>query len=789
MKASILVVGGVVMSLVSHPALAAGLSSAPNSPEANVGASDDAPHVSSDGEDIIVTARKREESLQGVPLAVTAITGEGLNRASVRELRDLSAVVPNLAIASSNLDPSAVVFTIRGQSQTNSALLSIDNAVGVYFEGVNSPRNTGLRAGLVDIQRVEVLRGPQGTLYGRNTTGGAVSIVYRDPTEDLGGSIQAGVGTYGAWNLLGVLNVPLSQDFGVRLVAQHSEHGPYGRKTLTGDGVGAGETTYFRAKAKFDNGVFSMGVTGEYWRYDNSGMLIKLAGLVPATATTPAGGPALNEVARVMFGLAPTATPTLAQRTAASDELAKYVLAGRYYKDIYANAPLDTTSKGHNITVNLQYIFSDFLSIQSISGYRFFEKSSRQDTDGTPYALLQNNSTTPYDKFYSQEVQFLGGNDIVNFVVGGYYSYENGQDLNFSTANAYSSNGNVTTTDALVTNSSIAAFAQGTWKFADKWSATLGARWTRETKKIVNRNRTSAGCGVPAALQDTPGVCAATFNNSYSDPSWLASLEYKANPDLLVYAKVSHAFRGGAQQERAISPPGSTPILASFQPVAPEKLTEYELGLKGDFFDRRLRFNVAAFYDDFTDVQRQATIAVVSGTGVVSNPSLLTNAASARLWGIEAEANLQLSENIRLRGTLGYLNAKYSRFVDAILGDRSGEDWPSPSLTYQIGATVTQPTAVGALTFDIAFNGQSKWNLSPSGRLRDQTTQSPYGLLNARISLDIDAWDAQVAIFGRNLTNTHYASAGVGVESLGFNSYLLGEPRVLGIQLTKKFGR
>lgn len=162
--------------------------------------------AASQDSDIIVTARRVEENLQDVPLAVSAVSGASLQRQAIREVKDLSSTIPNLIVMRTNAGGSTILFSIRGQQQVNSGLLFIDPAVGVYVDGLNVPRSTGLRSGLVDIQRVEVLRGPQGTLYGRNTTGGAVGILTDDPKPEFGASIQASYGNFNAWSLLGVLN-------------------------------------------------------------------------------------------------------------------------------------------------------------------------------------------------------------------------------------------------------------------------------------------------------------------------------------------------------------------------------------------------------------------------------------------------------------------------------------------------------------------------------------------------------------------------------------------------------
>jgi len=776
-------------------------------------------------DEVVVTARRVEERLQEIPLAVSAVSGAALQRQAVQEIKDLSATVPNLSISSANAGGSAVVIGIRGQIQPNTGLLYVDPAVGIYVDGLNLPRNTGLRSGLVDIQRVEVLRGPQGTLYGRNTTGGAVSVITQDPRTEFGGSFQASYGNYNAWNVLGVLNLPVADGLSLRLVGQHGEHDPYGKQIATGVGLYDEKNTYLRAKLRYDRGErFRASVTADYFRYRSSGPIVHLAGLTPASTDTRFSG----RVANVPGAVAPTPTNptgtgtyavaggtatnivrlhrglplTPAGLDAASAILASNVRRGPnaapvdFYDSLGTSSSLgknNSNSSGGSVVASLEYDLAKDLTLRSISGWRRYDRDEFFDIDSTPFPLLESGGGTPFDNFYSQEVQLLGSGDNLKWVVGGYYSYERGLDLTPGAVAQPPGASPVSIADGLSRSTSKAVFGQASYSITEALTATVGARYTEDTRKIRNRNRNNANaCLLPLSLLNDPdgpittradgtvGPCGANLSAKFDAPSWLASLDYQINTDALVYGKVARGFRGGGHQGRANTPT----IISSFQPFRPETVTEYEVGLKSQLMGGRTIFNVAAFYDDYQDVQRTVTLINPAGFAY----TITSNAATARLYGVEAESSWRVTDALSLNGSLGYLNAKYKTFTDAVLGDRSAEQWPAPTWNYSLSAHYLQPTDFGHVDVTLQWAGRSAVNLQPQGLRRAQNIQKGYGLLNGTASVRLDAADLELAIFGRNILAKKYYTGGSSVESLGFNTLIVGEPRTFGVQLTKKFG-
>ncbi|MET0370361.1 MAG: TonB-dependent receptor, partial [Sphingobium sp.] len=719
-------------------------------------------------DDIIVTARRVEENVQSIPLAVSALSGAALQSQSVRDIKDLSSTVPNLNISNGNADQQAATITIRGQNQAN-LLLTIDSPVGVYVDGVNNPRAYGLRNGLVDIQRVEILRGPQGTLYGRNTTGGAVSLITQDPKDEFGGSAQLTFGNYETWGIGGVLNIPLSPDMGVRFVAQKTIHQPYIDTRLSSERPNREDGYYFRGKFKGEFGALTVSLTGDYYNNDAGGQSSRVTGLFPGAVATSdegsvvvPGGRAAWSIAREL-GLAPaTGAPTGAALRAASAIFASYIGRGDFF-DSYQSFPLYSKNKGGSVALNLEYALSDAVKLRSITGYRGLSRFTGTDYDGTPFDLHGSTLDTR-DDFYSQELQLLGGSDTIDWVVGGYYSIEKGTETTVSKS-LFPVLATVGTTDADVKNRSFAFFGQANWHFAPGFNLTVGGRWTKEYKDIVNRNRNNLGCTVLASLLDTPGVCAATFKNSFSDPSWIVSIDYSPTQDVMVYGKVSRGFRGGAQNYRAF---GANPVV--YQAVAPETVTEYEIGLKSELFDRRLRLNAAFFYDKYVDVQR--SVLQLIGASLTT---LITNAAKADLKGFEAEATLRANDYITIDGAVGYLDAGYKSFSDnsgpgGTVRDRTNEPWPAPKWNYRIGARLSYPISGGTLTARADYVWQDDLNLSPAAAVPADVTQKAYGMINARVGLALDDYGAEISLFGRNLTNKKVYTSAVSFESVGFNT-------------------
>lgn len=729
-------------------------------------------------EELVVTARKREEKIQNVPISITAVGEQTLENRSVYELIDLQRQIPGFQVSMPSGSAVGQVLTIRGQGQADT-LLTTDASVGVYVDGVNNPRSFGLSSILQDVERVEVLRGPQGTLFGKNTTGGAVSIVTKRATPEYGGWLRTIVGSDDAIDVTALVNLPLGENAGLRLFGRQSTRDGFAVDSA-GRQLNGEDLVFLRARLDADiSDRFSITLTGDYSRNKTGGGAIQLVGY-------QFGGNMHAEVAAQVF----QGAPTLARLNAVVPLLNSFIIQGG----------LDRTSGGQQqiseyeswgASADLNYEVSDNINFRSITGYRELSKRDVEDLDGTPYLVLQPDLQLSY-QFFSQELQLVGGSDTLQWVVGGYYGKETGNDGSVTPALPFLNPANPNVFDADVDNSSMAVFGQATWDFAPQWSLTGGLRWTKETKGMVSRNHfiivpfqdappiaTATGfCRIDPAQLDNPAICQASFEDEFSAVSWLASLDYQINEDTLVYVSISEGFRGGGQNLRG------TPTTGSFSSFEPETARNYEFGVKSTFADGRVRVNAAVFMVDYKDVQRSIIFPGVppaTGTG---------NAAQATLTGGEVEATWNPIDPLTFTFTAAYLNGEYDEYINIGDGlDHSNDPWPAPEWTYSASARYVAPTSVGDLAFQVDYNHSDAVSgliagtnplLAPFLQGRDTD------LLNARISLNIDSINGQVAVFSRNLLDKDYYTTSLNV--LGAVTRYAGYPRFIGVEFKVAFG-
>lgn len=776
-----LAVGCLIAPGVSLAQASADMPAATSSSPSDAPVQEQKDPLAGDDQEILVTARRTTERLQDVPIAVTSLSGTQLQQRGVTTLTDLNAVTPNMTVKAGNTDPGAAVFVMRGQTQSNVSM-TIDTAVGVYQDNVANPRAYGLiGAGLLDVQRIEVLRGPQGTLYGRNTTGGAVSIFTQDPKPEFGASIQLTAGNYETFSGVGILNIPISSSYGLRIVGARGKHGPYFRTEGPRKGLdrpGSDNSEYVRAKLAGESGDLRVSITADYFRNDTGGANSRITGLYdptlfdtnPANDGTNLGGNAAREAA-LTLGLNPNVPADLA---AARKVLLSYI--GRDFYTSYPGDRINSINRGGSVTLGLELSVSDAIKVRSISGYRTFNRLTDDDYDGTPFAIYEGRFISK-DTFLSQELQILGDTGPLNWVLGGYFSDEKGLETG-NNANNRLFTGSRVLRSGDIESRSYAAFGQANLKLTDRLTVTGGLRYTVEEKTLINKNANSVtGCTVAPAIRDTPSICAATLRATYEAPTWLASVDYKFRPGMLAYGKITRGFKGGGHQNGA-----SGTNLGVYTSFAPEYVTEIEAGLKFQTIDRRLTLNVAVFQDELVDAQRSVAI-LINGLSAV----LVSNAAKARLTGVELEANLRVLPGLTLFGNFGYVNPKYIQFTD-LTGDRRGEDWPAADLTYAVGMQASTRTTLGVLTANISYNGQTRQNYSPAAKLRDQVSQPAYGLLNGRITLQSEDHGFELALYANNIAQKKYNVSAVTFESLGVNTLQSGNPRTFGLQLTKRFG-
>ncbi|MEZ5707971.1 MAG: TonB-dependent receptor [Blastomonas sp.] len=750
---------------------------------------------------IVVTARKREESLQTVPVAITALSADALEDKGVRSPSDLGLFVPSLQILSAPGTPSSVRFSIRGQSSPG-VLLTVDQSVGLYVDGVYIARPHGINAGFVDLERVEVLKGPQGTLYGRNTTGGAINIVSKGADYDgVHGYAMLEVGNHDDLKFGGAVNIPLAQDkAAVRVAYQRWTRDGFGRSSLTGLDLGQDRDQHFVRGTLQLNPTENLDIQikAEYTALRQNGDLHVLRWW------RPGGGGFQRAVAQ--FGDAAVATAYLDGLVAMGN------------RDLYTNdSQTFTRDNVDAVTLGgtLAWDISDSLQFRSVTGYRWYKLDNILDLDGTSLTAGEVGTgiggiefanypfAKPIDQrvdFFSQEFNLSGQaiDDRLDWLIGAYFSDERGTD------NQNTARGN-TTAPALppasyvgffadkVVNSSWSIYSQNDFKVTDNFSLTLGARYTEEHRELLTKNRIylpSANgyrcfpTGFPVAgTVPSPDDCAVFQEADFDGFSWLASANFQVTDDTLLYVRAAKGFRGGGLQLRSPNTP----------PVKPEIAKDIELGVKTSQWDGRFQANLAAYRTKYSNKQEST---------VFPGPppfTIQTNAASAIIKGFEAEVNVNPAPGLWLGGTLTYLDGKYDSYQNAPNSsgaslDASGERFSNPRWSYSLTGRYTVAAGPGDLSVQADWAWHGKNYISP--RLADplvpfalqQSLADSVGLLNARIDYELPEYGVTASLFATNLLDKEYQVSSISQASSGLQTGITQEPRMWGFQLRKTFG-
>lgn len=764
--------------------------------------------------DIVVTARRVAENLQDIPVAVTAYTGEALIQQNVRALPEVAALTPGLTIVAGQTSPAAVLFQMRGQVQQDT-LGTLDPSVGTYVDGVYWARAFGLNASLVDIESFQALKGPQGTLFGRNTSGGAILINTNDPSFDdgLSGSIS---GTYGRFNqqsLTAILNAPLiDQKLAVRLVYSGNKRDGYVTEVNSGRKVQNLNDYTLRGKILLrPTETFRVTLAGERFHSDTVNDVGRLAYFRPSGTAALEGG--LEQLG---------ATACLADQAAClavgNQVLADAVAAGRSrYRTSLTTAPrFHITTQTYSITGAVDTSFGE---IRAIGAYRDV-KSTSYDTenDGSPVRLLDGEGLRAQQniKQWSGEVTATGKalNDRLDFAVGGLLFHEFGVDGTPSssvTELAKLRTGGIrliTFSNGRVDTKAWGIYSQATYHLNDQLSLTGGMRYSQDKKALDSNNGTILGGSLddPNAIFTCAvgPVCPQYRSATFKAWSYTASIDYKPNNDLLLYLKTAKGFRAGGQALRA-----TIAIPASLLPFDPEIVYSYEAGLKADFFDHRVRTNIAAYFTRTKNLQRNTAGFDAATQQTVT---LTENAASADIWGVEFDGSVLLGAGFRIDGTAAYTRPKYKTFIDFNNFDRSNEPFPlTPRWTASLSPAWEGDVSFGKINARVDFAYQSRQALYPfafytdqNGVLRDATNGLPYTptdaagfeqsatgvkhvLVNARAGVTLLDGTLDIAIWGKNITNLRDYVNALVIPQLDFGRSIIREPRTFGVTATAKF--
>ncbi|MET0248093.1 MAG: TonB-dependent receptor [Sphingobium sp.] len=779
-----------------------------------------APQSESRGlEDIVVTARKIAENLQDVPVAVTVLTANDLEKRNVVRFQDIAAFTPGLYMRAASNTPAGITLGLRGQFQ-NDVLATLDPSAGTYVDGVYWARAYGLNANMLDVSSIQVLKGPQGTLFGRNTTGGAILINSNDPElGEFSGKLSASYGRFNEFEPTLVVNVPVGDRIAIRLAGKRFSRDGYTTNSVPASAASA-VTSVTDAVArppvrgnlnglKLDNRDRWQGrvkvlaqatdnlqllFSGEYFKMDENA---PARTIVYATSAYAGANSTYNTASSgaTFVGLLSGATPATATATglgllnAEIARLARDPSLTANNEIPYAFAETQT----YNFTASLD---TDWGQAKLITSYRKVKSNAGFDLDGSAYAIHFTESQQAL-KQKSAELQFTGKalNDSVDFVVGAFVFNESGFDQSISitvpTINPVTSH-----FYGIIDTDSIGTYGQATWHITDKFAFTGGVRYSADKKKLetrnnnFNRNNGLTTCAViprPAfAVGEVVGAaqCAYRRSDDFDGWSYTAGLDYKPTEDILLYIKTSKGFRSGGQNLRA-------PSTAAFLPFEPEVAYAYELGFKGEFFDRRLRVNLAAYHTDVNDIQRSTLIATppVPPATVPGSATLLGNAGKVRIRGAEAEITARLFEGFTVQFSGALVDPKYIRYSD-LTGDRSFERFNGVAKQqFSIGADYALPLSDDMevnLHADYDWRGKAPldnyfYTPNPNNAAIVAATTSPaFGMINARAAVRF-AERFEIGIFGRNLTNERPFVQNQIVAPIGYISATRQEPRTYGL--------
>lgn len=775
----------------------------------------------SDDNVIIVTANKRSENLQDVPVAITAIGEEQLRLTGFSDVRDLSGLAPNLTVNPGTVNPMSTVVGIRGISAGGDESLTLDQSIALYVDGIYLGRSAASVVFSKDVEAVEVLRGPQGTLFGRNSTGGAVSFRMRRPTDEMGLDVELGYGNQDSREALVRLNSGNMVDDNLRLslTYAHSQNDGYVDNLLTpGDNrdPGANNVDSFRVAFEAD-----IGETGSiYYSFDYSDFVTNAAAFQTTIANPTVTGFLAN--ARTTPGCNLNIVATRQDALCLDDDL-----------------PNENEIYGHVFKME-----NDFggVTVRSTTGYRSWRsKQPFTDLDGfgaitapafsnatlfngiTPSALLipftgsagaaafvsglpvpstttslfATGNTRKQDQF-SQEVEVLSnGNGPFNWVLGAFYFYEKSNEdniqvagfpldvdqilrfnPNFGAAGPLLANGlapgtryrvieNISNVTYQTSGESIALYGQGEYRFGENEDIgiTLGLRYTWDEKKIN---------------QSAPFTNVATAN--FSEPTGHLTLDYRVSDGVNVYAKAARGYRSGGFNVRTQQ-----------APFNPEILWSYEAGLKTQFWDNRVRFNLAGFYAEYSDQQISQPVSNPGGGGF---GVLTVNAGKTQYKGIEAELAVEPIDGLQFSGSFGYVDRKIKQFpltqangtvID--IADQVLSKTNLPSTTASGAAQYRHYFAndMFLLTRVAATYEGSRFffttpQTSPFARDLEGRART---LVDAQMRLgDIPLFGQSkgfVQVWGKNIFNKEYETRAIDFGALGYGGFYYGRSATYGV--------
>jgi iron complex outermembrane receptor protein len=683
-------------------------------------------------EEIIVTAQRREERLQDVPVAVSAFTGSQMERAGVEGTKQLTEITPGLNFTQSVFSPQPTIrgIGVRGVGAGDESI------VPIYIDGVYQPFIAGAELEFNNIERVEVLKGPQGALFGRNATGGAINIITKTPTTTPSGAVSLSFGRFNQKIAKAYFSAGTDVLAGDIALLANRDDG-YVRDVVTGDKYGITDDVSARGKLRFtpsDRVEFTL--SGTYINNHDS----------------------VGEASQAVNG-----------NTVAARVTPRPVIVTEPFTAALSFRPYNTLFQAAGSLVGT--IKFDAFDLHALTGVQWNHLHVQGDSDNTPL----NIATIPYHQISRNLIQEVYATSNLpgrfSWIAGAVYYHDLSGYRPLQTFSTNLATGIQTETrfQPTITTSSVAAYLQGTYKITDALGVTIGGRYTREKKSFVTY------VGVTNLTTLTNGATFEKFT-----PSII--IQYRTSPELNVYAKAGQAFKSGIFNASAITAAANTV-------VNPETVTQYEVGIKSDPAPW-LRVNLAGYYTVYDGLQS-------ASRDPVTLAAVLQNAGSAEIYGLEAEGLVKPVQNLNLRFGLSMLHGQYTKFPAAQINtpivingvavggnntsfiDAKGKNIiRTPFLTANLGGDYTLPLASGDLTFagNAYYSGTSYWDIA------NRLAEKPYTLVNAEIGWEPHNSRVRLALWGENLLNKIYDIT-LGTSSLS-DARAYAKPRTYGARIS-----
>lgn len=748
--------------------------------------------------EILVTARRRQERAQDVSISLSTVDDRTLLRTGYSSLTQISTLTPSLNIRGSNARNT--YLNIRGLGSNSTQNDGLEIGVGVYIDDVYYGRVGSSQFDLIDLERLEVLRGPQGTLFGKNTTAGAINITTRDPSFTPEFRSEVSIGENGYRQLRASGSTALVPDvLALRLTASRTLEDGYFHNSFTGRSLGDSENTSLRGQLLFvPSETIKVKLIGDYSKQDASGL----------------GSAWVDNFTNYDNGA--TIANNIIDRTTRLGYTQPGAFGDPYARIASLNAPTTSSMSNGGVSGKID-VDLDWAALTSITAYRYWNWQPRNDTDGTALDINPVGGTANRQRQFSQEVRLASqGQRAIDYVLGAYYFHQtinalseyrlgadyaawNSPNANRALAN-YAYTGFQANSAANPKTDSYALFGQTTWNFTSALGVTTGLRFTHEDRQASYDQYTAAGNDL-SMLSATDRVAAQALRDAlYPATSYFRkvsdnaltgqiNLSYKIAPDILAFASYARGVKSGGVNVGQL-PSGVSGI------VDPEKVNAYEIGLKTQFWDRRITANFAGFWTDVKDYQ--AAIAEQIGT-TTSYRRYISNIPGVRSRGFEADLSIAPTTGLRLSASAAYTDTVFKSYPNAQAPaesrnvsqtqDLSGEQLVNiPKFIYTLAADYAHPVQV--ISKDDELYLRADYN-HRSSFMTDETNSRyarvpGYGVLNARVGLRIDGERWDVSVWARNLLDKKYFNA-MSAAATGLITAGIGNPRQIGGTLRVSF--